>query len=251
MNHGVWTNRQLHRLHPHKGFPGWEREVNGWQGLYRHETIGNMVGISLPQNEGPALHVWLVGILVTSFLLQTTHWHCIFFPCWFLWLCWTLPVLLCTWKHGALPSSYMSLGIERQFFNMKNAWCGSISSRFSMMLSSILVFASRCSGVESWCWGYPNNCHRLGAGIEMDGNTSWKSLVVWDRSWLVVLLTMNSSYLELFISRPTEESPFLMMAALLSTVCGSPPIHPSSRYQISKILAYKSWCLSFWKKGKA
>jgi len=31
MNHGVWTNRQLHRdrLHPHKGFLGLEREVNG------------------------------------------------------------------------------------------------------------------------------------------------------------------------------------------------------------------------------
>ena len=42
-------------------------------------------------------------------------------------------------KHGALRSRYMSLGIERQFFNMKNAWCGSISSRFSMMLTSILV----------------------------------------------------------------------------------------------------------------
>jgi len=100
-----------------------------------------------------------------------------------------------------------------------------------MMLSSILVFASRCSGVESWCRGDPNNCHRSGAGIEMDGNTSWKRLVVWDRSWLVVLLTMGSSHLELFISRPTEGRPFLMMAALLSTVCGSPPIRPSSRYQ--------------------
>ena len=33
----------------------------------------------------------------------------------------------------------------------------SISSRFSMMLSSILVFASRCSRVESWCRGDPNN----------------------------------------------------------------------------------------------
>jgi len=42
-----------------------------------------------------------------------------------------------------------------------------------MMLSSMLVFASRRSGD-------PNNCRRLGAGIEMNGNTSWKSLVVWD-----------------------------------------------------------------------
>ena len=100
-----------------------------------------------------------------------------------------------------------------------------------MMLPSILVFASRCSGVESWCRGDPNNCHRLGAGIEMDGNYSWKNLIVSDRPWLVVLLTMSSSHLELFISRPTEDSPFLMIAALLSTVCGSPPIHPSSRYQ--------------------
>jgi len=45
----------------------------------------------------------------------------------------------------------------------------------------------------------------------MDGNTSWESLVVWDRSWLVVLLTMSSSHLELFILRPTEDSPFQMM----------------------------------------
>ena len=133
---------------------------------------GNMAGISLPQNEGPGLHVWLVGMLVTSFLLQKTH--CIFFPCWFLWPCRTPPVPLCTWRmvHFAVGT----LGIERQFFNMKNAWCGSISSRFSMMLSSILVFASRCSGVESWCRGDSNNCHRLGAGIEMDGNTSLEKL---------------------------------------------------------------------------
>ena len=46
MNHGVWTNRHLHRLHPRKGFPGWEREVNGWRGLYRHETMtGNMAAV--------------------------------------------------------------------------------------------------------------------------------------------------------------------------------------------------------------
>ena len=81
-----------------------------------------------------------------------------------------------------------------------------------MMLPSILVFASRCSGVESRCRGDPNNCHSLGAGIEMDVNSSWKILIVSDRSWLVVLLTMSSSHLELFISRPTEDSPFLMMA---------------------------------------
>ena len=69
------------------------------------------------------------------------------------------------------------------------------------------------------------------AGIEMDVNSSWKSLVVWNRSWLVVWLTMSSSHSELFISRPTEDSPFLTMAVLLSTVYGSPPMHPSSRYQ--------------------
>ena len=33
------------------------------------------------------------------------------------------------------------------------------------------------------------------------------------------------------ISWPTKDSPLLMMAALLGMVCGSPPIHPSSRYQ--------------------
>ena len=92
-------NYDLHydRLHPHKEFPGWEREVNGWRGLYRHETMtGNMAGIGLPRNGGPGLHVWLVGMLVTSFLLQRTH--CIFFPCWFLWLCRTPPVPFCTWS---------------------------------------------------------------------------------------------------------------------------------------------------------
>ena len=46
----------------------------------------------------------------------------------------------------------------------------------------------------------------------MDGNTTRKSLIVWERSWLVVLLTMSSSHLELFISRPTEDSPFQMVA---------------------------------------
>ena len=50
----------------------------------------------------------------------------------------------------------------------------------------------------------------------MDGNSSWKSCIVSDRLWLAVLLTMSSSHLQLFISRPTH--PFLMMAALLSTV---------------------------------
>ena len=50
----------------------------------------------------------------------------------------------------------------------------------------------------------------------MEGNTSWKSLIVWDRSWLVVLLIMSSSHLWLFISRPTEGSQFLMMAALFT-----------------------------------
>jgi len=34
-----------------------------------------------------------------------------------------------------------------------------LALRFSMMLPSILVSGSRCSGVESWCRGDPNNCH--------------------------------------------------------------------------------------------
>jgi len=230
MNHGVRTNRQLHRLLPHKGLPGWEREVNGWQGLYRHETMtGSMAGIGLPQNKGPGLHVWLVGMLVTSFLLQKTH--CIFFPCWFLWLCQTPPVPLCTWSMVHFAVGTWVWGLRGSFSIWKMLDVALLAQGFSMMLSSILVFASRCSGVESWCWGDPSNCHRLGAGIEMDGNISWKSLLFWDRSWLVVMLTMSSSHLELFVSRPTEDSPILMTAALLSTVCGSPSIHPSSRYQ--------------------
>jgi len=64
----------------------------------------------------------------------------------------------------------------------------------------------------------------------MLGNRSWKNLVAWDRTWLVVVMIMSSSHLELFISGPTEGSPFVMMAALLSTVYGSLLIHPS-RYQ--------------------
>jgi len=82
-------------------------------------------------------------------------------------------------KHGALRSRYVSLGIERQFFKMKNAWCGSISSRFSVMLSSTLIFAFKCSGAHSWCRGDPSNCQWIGSGIERDGNWSWKSLLVW------------------------------------------------------------------------
>ena len=196
--------------------------------MFHFEIATRTQQTGLPRNEGPGLHVWLVGMLLTSFLLQKTH--CIFFPCWFLWLCRTPSVPLCTWSmvHFAVSNEF---GDWETFFNTKNTWCGSISSRFPMMLSSILVFASRCSGAESWCRGDPNNCHRLGAVIEMDGNTSCKSLIVWDRSWLVVWLTISNSHLELFISRPTEDSPFLMKAALLSTVCGSPPMQSSPRYQ--------------------
>jgi len=62
----------------------------------------------------------------------------------------------------------------------------------------------------------------FGAGVEMDGNLSWKSLLVWSHYLLVMWLIM---------SRPIEDSPFLKMAALLSMVRRSPPIHPSSRYQ--------------------
>jgi len=42
----------------------------------------------------------------------------------------------------------LSLGIERQFFKMKNAWCGSISPRFSVMLWSTSVFTFNCSGAD-------------------------------------------------------------------------------------------------------
>ena len=114
MNHGVRTNRQLDRLHPHKGFPGWEREANGWRGLNRHETMtGNMAGTGL-QNEGPGLHVWLVEMLVTSFFLHQKT-HCIFFPCWCLWLCRTPPVSLCPWRMEHFAVSIWVWGLRDSF----------------------------------------------------------------------------------------------------------------------------------------
>ena len=67
-------------------------------------------------------------------------------------------------QHGAQRNKYVRLGIERQFFKMKNAWCGYISSRFSVMLSSTLVFAFRCIVAESWCRGDPSNCQWMGSG---------------------------------------------------------------------------------------
>jgi len=134
-------------------------------------------------------------------------------------------------KHWALRNRYVSLGIERQFFKMKDAWYGSISSRFSIMLSSTLIFAFKWSGADSWCRGDASNCHWVGSGIERDGNWSWKSLLVWGLL-MSVWLIRSSSHLELLISRPIEDKLPLIMLALVSIVCGFPPIHPSSRYQM-------------------
>jgi len=99
-------------------------------------------------------------------------------------------------KHGALRNRYVSLGIERQFFKMNNAWCSSISSRFSAMLSSTLIFAFKCSGADSWCRVDPRNCQWVGSGIERDGNWSWKSLLVWGML-MSVWLIRSRSHLEL------------------------------------------------------
>ena len=133
MNHGVWTSPPLHRLHPHKGFPGWEREVNGWRGLYRHETMtGNMAGISLPRTGGPGLHVWLEGMLVTSFLLQKKH--CIFFPCWFLWLCRTTPV---SFLHSFLQAFYACITQPQKLWCVENL--GKISTNLGTEVSKLLT----------------------------------------------------------------------------------------------------------------
>ena len=93
-------------------------------------------------------------------------------------------------KHGALRNRYVSLEIERQFFKMKNAWCGSINSRFSVMLSSTLVFAFKCSGADSWCRGDPSNCQWMGSGIEKDGNWSHPSLEFQSSEWMQDLAFM-------------------------------------------------------------
>jgi len=82
-------------------------------------------------------------------------------------------------KHGALCNKFVSLGIERQFLKMETVWYGSISSRFSVMLSSTLFFDCKCRGANSWCRGDPSNCWCLGSGIEKDENWSWKRLLVW------------------------------------------------------------------------
>jgi len=38
----------------------------------------------------------------------------------------------------------------------------------------------------------------LGTGVEIDGNSPWKSLLVWSQSVLVVWLLMSSSHLEFY-----------------------------------------------------
>jgi len=124
------------------------------------------------------------------------------------------------------------------------SWCGSISSRFSVMLSSTLVFAFKCSGVDSWCRGDPSNCPWMESGIERDGNWSWKRLLVWGLM-VSVWLIRSSSHLEILISRPIEDRPSLIMVALVNTVSESVGLrHPSSRYQIFRsglILDVSSW----------
>jgi len=118
--------------------------------------IGNMAetATGLWWNGGQGLHVGLAGMFVTNLLSFPKVILLIFF----------VFILIAVsnasssslhLKHGALRNRYVSLGIERQFFKMKNAWSCSICSRFSVMLSSTLVFAFKCSGADSWCRGGP------------------------------------------------------------------------------------------------
>ena len=60
----------------------------------------------------------------------------------------------------------------------------------------------------------------------------------------VCVIDRSSSHFELLISRPIEDKLSLIMVALVSMVCGSPPIHPSSRYKMLRsalILDVTSW----------
>ena len=112
MNHGVWTNRQLYCLHPHKGFPGWEgrkrltRPSQAWDDDRKH-------GRDRSATERRPKPACLIGMLVTSFLLQKTH--CIFFPCWFLWLCPTPPVPLFTWSMEHFAVGIWVWGLRGSF----------------------------------------------------------------------------------------------------------------------------------------
>ena len=175
MNHEVRTRCQLCWLFPHEAV--WEKEATCWQSPNRQKMlIGNMAEAGLWWNGGQGLHVRLVGMPMISFVFQKSH--CIFFPGLFLLWC-KMPQVPLHLKHGALCIKYVSLGIERQFFKMIHAWCGSISLRLLVMLSSTSVFAFKCSGGESWNRGNPSNCQWLRSGIERDGNSSWKVVLVW------------------------------------------------------------------------
>jgi len=80
-------------------------------------TIGNMAETGLRQNGGQDLYVRLARMLVTRYLFQKSHY--IFFQCLFLW-CRT-PKFFFALEAWALRNRYVSLGIERQFFKIKNA----------------------------------------------------------------------------------------------------------------------------------
>ena len=153
-------------------------------------------------------------MLVTSFLFQKSH--CIFFLLVFIALSNASSSSLRV-KYEAFRSKY--LGIEMKIFKMKSVWCGSISSKLSMMLSNILVFPLSAVGQIPDPEGDPRNCHWLGSGIERGENWEscfWKSLRLWS-SLLLVWLTMSSSYLDIPIYRPIKDSPFMMVATFLST----------------------------------
>jgi len=75
-----------------------------------------MAETCLRRNGGQGLHIGLAGMLVTNCLFQKSHY--LFFRVYSYCGVERFKFHL---KHGALSNRYVSLGIERQFFKMKNA----------------------------------------------------------------------------------------------------------------------------------
>ena len=148
------------------------------------------------------------------------------FQCWFLQF-YQIPAFgQWPWNKRYFPEN-VSGGINKQFFRMKNAWCGSISSRFSVMLSRILVLASSCKEAAFSCIRYPTHCQCLGSEIGIEGKDCRKNSLMWC-FLLFWRLIMSSLHLEILVSKPIEDKSFLILTTFLSTDCGSPPMQLSS-----------------------